>query len=150
MNFIKIANRKGDKIYYYYDLGGRGKGQRPATGIFTYTKPKNQIEKNHNKEALLILETKKSQMTIESQAVGSVYIPKHKFKDNFLDYYREYVKLNKRERNRHLESSLTQFRKFMNKEFVSPTEINENLCKRFRQSFGPIQRGYSNELLLPF
>ena len=57
MNFIKIPNRKKDKIYYYYDLGGRGKGQRPATGIFTYVKPKDRIQRNHNKEAISILET---------------------------------------------------------------------------------------------
>jgi hypothetical protein len=86
MNFIKIPNRKGDKIYYYYNLG-RGKGQRPATGVFVYSSPKNQIQKNHNKEALAILETKKSQMIIESQAIGTPFIPQHKFKANFLDYY---------------------------------------------------------------
>jgi hypothetical protein len=33
-----------------------------ATGIFTYAKPVNQIEKNNNKEALLIVETKRDQM----------------------------------------------------------------------------------------
>ena len=58
MNFIQIPNRKGDKIFCYYDLG-REKGQRPATGIFTYVKPKDQIQKNHNKEALSIRSMKK-------------------------------------------------------------------------------------------
>lgn len=41
MNFWEKLNKKGDKIYYHYDLG-RGKGQRPSTGIFTYVKPKTQ------------------------------------------------------------------------------------------------------------
>ncbi len=58
MNLLEAPNRKGDKIYYYYDFG-RGKGQRPTTGIFTYTKPKDQIQRNHNKEALALLEVKK-------------------------------------------------------------------------------------------
>jgi len=133
MNFLKIPNKKGDKIYYYYDYGGRGPGQRPSTGIFTYANPKTQLQKNHNKEAALILDTKKSQLTIEAQATGSVYIPKHKFKANFLDYYSEYVDLNKKDGNRHLSSSLKQFRKFVNKKFISPVEITENFCKRFRQ-----------------
>lgn len=109
MNFIKMRNRKNDKIYYYYNLG-RGKGQRPSTGIFTYVKPKDQIEKNHNKEVLSILKTKDSQKIIESQAVGTPYIPKHKFKENFLDYYSEYITLNKKKGNRHLENSFTQFK----------------------------------------
>jgi hypothetical protein len=58
MNFIGVKNRKGDKIYYYYDLG-RGKGQRPAMGIFTYVNPKTQIERNHNKETKELLEVKR-------------------------------------------------------------------------------------------
>ncbi|WP_165813813.1 site-specific integrase [Terrimonas sp.] len=133
MNFIQIPNRKKDKIFYYYDLGGRGKGQRPATGIFTYIKPKDQIQKNHNKEARLILETKKSQFIIESQAVGTPYMPQHKFRDNFLDYFAEYVKLNRKNDNRHLSCCFTKFKCFVGKSFISPIEITENFCKRFRQ-----------------
>jgi integrase len=132
MNILGFANRKGDKTYFYYDLG-RGKGQRPATGIFIYTHPKDQIQKNHNKEALKLLEVKKSQATIEQQAIGSAFIPAHKFKANFLEYYEEYVKLNTRKGNRHLINSLAQFKLFIKKDFISPIEITENFCKRFRQ-----------------
>lgn len=132
MNFIKIPNRKGDKIYYYYDLG-RGKGQRPATGVFVYAAPKNQIQKNHNKEAIAILETKKSQLIIESQAIGTPFIPQHKFKANFLDYYDDYVQNHKSEDNRHLPCSFEKFKLFIGKDFISPTEITEDFCKRFRK-----------------
>jgi integrase len=132
MNILKRTSKKGDKITFYYDYG-RGAGQRPSTGIFIYTNPKNQIEKNHNKQALVLLETKKSQLTIEQQAVGSAYIPTHKFKANFLEYYEEYVTLNRRKGNRHLANSLTQFKLFINRDFISPVDITENFCKRFRQ-----------------
>ncbi len=131
MNIIERLNSKGDIIKFYYDFG-RGKGQRPPTGIFIYAKPKDQIQKNHNKESLRLLELKKSQKTIEAQSIGTPYIPPHKFKANFLDYYAEYVKLNQRNGNRHLTNSLNQFKRFINKDFISPTDITENLCKRFR------------------
>jgi hypothetical protein len=36
---------------------GREPGQRTATGIFTYTRPLDALQKNHNKESLAILET---------------------------------------------------------------------------------------------
>lgn len=132
MNILRRPNRKGDKIMFYYDLG-RGPGQRPSTGIFIYTKPKNQIQKNHNKEALALLETKKSQLIIEKQAIGSAFIPSHKFKNNFIEYYEEYAKLNKRKANRHLSNSLKQFKLFVNSDFIAPVDITENFCKRFRQ-----------------
>src|SRR5215203_3339920 len=119
MNIINRLNKKGDRITFYYDYG-RGPGQRPSTGIFIYTKPKDQIQKNHNKQSLALLETKKSQLTIEQQAIGSAYIPAHKFKANFLEYYEEYVKLNIRKGNRHLSNSLTQFKLFIDKDFISP------------------------------
>ena len=79
MNFIQRPSKNGDKITFYYDYG-RAPGQRPSTGVFIYAKPNNQIQKNHNKEALKLLETKKSQVIIEQQAIGSSYIPSHKFK----------------------------------------------------------------------
>jgi hypothetical protein len=132
MNIIKRPNKKGDRITFYYDFG-RDPGQRPSTGIFIYSKPKDQIQKNHNKEALALLETKKSQVIIEKQAIGSRYIPTHKFKANFLEYYEEYVEQHKRKGNRHLINSLKQFKLFVKNDFISPIDISENFCKRFRQ-----------------
>jgi hypothetical protein len=123
MNILERPNKKGDKIYFLYDYG-RGPGQRPSTGIFIYTNPKDQIQKNHNKEALK-LEVKKSQATIDQQAIGSAFIPGHKFKANFLEYYEEYVKLNTRKGNRHLVNSLAQFKLFIKKDFIAPIDITE-------------------------
>lgn len=54
MTIVKRLNSKGDKAYFYIDHG-RDAGKRPSTGIFIYTRPKNQIEKNHNKEALTLI-----------------------------------------------------------------------------------------------
>ncbi len=132
MNILKRENRTGDKIMFYYDFG-RGAGQRPSTGIFIYKKPKDQIQRNHNKEALALLETKKSQAIIERQAIGSAFIPSHKFKTNFVEYYEEYVNHNTRRGNRHLSNSLNQFKLFINSDFIAPIDITENFCKRFRQ-----------------
>jgi integrase len=124
--------RNGQKIFYTFEWG-KEVGQRQATGIFTYAKPKDQLQRNHNKEALAILETKKSELTLERQAIGSRHIPTHKFKTNFLEYYEEFVKNNRRAGNRHLEGSLVHFRAFLKKGFLSPVDVTENLCTRFRQ-----------------
>jgi len=132
MNFLQRPSKNGDKITFYYDYG-RGPGQRPSTGIFIYTKPKDQIQKNHNKQALALLETKKSQLTIEQQAIGSAFIPAHKFKTNFVDYYQDFVDKNSRKGNRHLANSFTQFKLFIKSDFIAPIDITENFCKRFRQ-----------------
>ncbi len=132
MNFISRLTRDGSKKLYYYDFG-RKAGQRPATGIFTFTEPKNSIEKAHNKEALALLKIKQSQLIIEQQSTGTGYIPSHKFKANFLDYYEEYVRKNKRPGNRHMEGSLRHLKTFLNADYLNTVEVTENFCKRFRQ-----------------
>ena len=132
MNILKIPNKKGDKIKFYYDFG-RGKGQRPTTGIFIFTNPMNQAEFNHNREALRLLDVKKSQATIEQQSIGTPFIPKHKFKANFLEFYEEYVKIHRSYENRHLLCSLTKFKLFIGKDFIPPVEITEDFCRRFRK-----------------
>jgi hypothetical protein len=67
MNIVKRENQKGDKAYFSME-NGRGRGSSMATGIFIYTRPKNQVEKNHNKEARILVETKKSEMHPEGGA----------------------------------------------------------------------------------
>ena len=93
INITQRLSRNKQKVYYSLDWGRSG-GQRMSTGVFTYLKPKDQIQRNHNKEALIILESKRSQMVLDRQAINSGYIPQHKIKNNFLDYYADFVKLN--------------------------------------------------------
>ncbi|MCH5687918.1 site-specific integrase [Niabella sp. W65] len=50
-----------------------------------------------------------------------------------MEYYEQYVKDNTRKGNRHLANSFTQFKLFIGNDFISPTAITENFCKRFRQ-----------------
>lgn len=78
------------------------------------------MEKNHNKEALTILEMKKSQLILDRQAIGSGYIPVHRYKENFLDFFKEYVDNNVRKGKRHLQGSFNHFITFIKKKQLSP------------------------------
>ena len=64
VSIMPRPNRDGSKIYYILNWGKEA-GQRQATGIYTYTKPKDQGQRNHNKEALTFLNTKRSQMVLD-------------------------------------------------------------------------------------
>ena len=121
----------GKKTYYRFKWGNRS-SDKISAGIYTYTKPKNQVEKSHNKEALAILEIKRSQMIIDRQAIGTGYIPAHRYKNNFLDYYENFVKKNARDGKRHLATSLKHFKTFITKKSISPIKITKELCIRFR------------------
>jgi len=131
MNIAERPNRSNTKVYYYEEWG-RGKGDRASLNIFTYIHPKNQLEKKHNEETLKTLAIKKSESILDQQAIGSGYIPSHRFKENFLDYYKEYVKKHSRKGSRHLKCSLDQFQLFLKKDFLPPIEMTEELSTQFR------------------
>ncbi|WP_157097956.1 phage integrase SAM-like domain-containing protein [Niabella ginsenosidivorans] len=42
------------------------------------------------------------------------------------------VNNHKKKNNRHLPTSFKHFKTFLGKDYISPTEITEDLCKRFR------------------
>jgi len=131
---INITQRKssdGAKVWYQLEWG-KGAGQRIASGIFTYAKPRNAVEKNHNKEALLMLEAKKSRLILEKQSVSSGYLPAHKIKANFLDFYAEFIQNNRRHSSRHLMSSYNHFKCFLGSNYISAVNVTENLCENFR------------------
>jgi len=101
MNIVERKNSKGDKAYFTIEYG-REAGKRMATGNFIYTRPKDQIQKNHNAEARRLVDIKKSELLLEQQAIGTEFVPAHKYKPNFIDYYEEFVKDNQRRGKRHL------------------------------------------------
>ncbi|HZK63257.1 MAG TPA: hypothetical protein VFC34_03875, partial [Puia sp.] len=74
--FKRISQNK--KIYYYSFEWGKEKGERIATGVFTYKRPTNDIQRHHNSEALAILEAKRSQLILNHQASNSGYFLQHK------------------------------------------------------------------------
>jgi hypothetical protein len=108
---ITITKRvsKNKKLHYYSFEWGKEKGERIATGIFTYKRPANVIQRHHNNEALSILEAKRSQLILNLQATNSGYFLQHKLKSNFFDYYEAFVKSNRKYANRHLENSPKAF-----------------------------------------
>jgi integrase len=134
ITIIKKPSRgKGEKKVFYTLSWGRGAGEREATGIYTFVKPKDQTQRNHNLQALAVLERKQSQMVLDQQSVSVGSVPPHRFKANFLEYYAEFVENNKQGGNRHLEGSFSHFKAFLKRNFLSSHEVTENLCERFRK-----------------
>ncbi len=147
INIIKRVSSDKHKVYYTLSWG-RTSGQRQSTGIYTYVKPADQLQRNHNKEALLILETKRSQMVIDMLAVNTGFIPHHKIKQNFLDFYDEFAKANSRTGNRSLACSLSAFKDFLKKDTISAIDISENCARDFAIIYWIISRAKHPPIIL--
>jgi integrase len=112
----KHLNQKGDKYYYHLD-NGRSAGQRKSTGIFTYVQPIFPEQIEHNKQAVKQLK----QFTAKQPTT------------DFLAYYRDYIQLNRRANNRHLEGCYNQLELFCNYMKLPFSLVTQNFCKRFRR-----------------
>jgi hypothetical protein len=114
ITIIKKPSRgKGERKVFYSLSWGRGAGEREATGIYTFVKPKDQTQRNHNLQALTVLEKKQSHMVLDQQSVSVGSVPPHRFKANFLEYHAEFVNNNKQANNRHIEGSFSHFKAFL-------------------------------------
>ncbi|MBC7488137.1 MAG: phage integrase SAM-like domain-containing protein [Cytophagaceae bacterium] len=64
--------------------------------------------------------------------MNSGYSLQRKIKANLVDYYYEFIRLNRKVGNRHLETSLDAFKNFIKNDCISLSDITENLCEGFR------------------
>jgi integrase len=124
--------RNGKKIYYTLSWGKKP-GQRLATGIFTYTNPINRVQKEYNKEAFCQVEIRKAKLLLEWQSLGSNILARQKYTPNFIEFYADYVAQNAQQGNRHLAGSFRHFCTFIRATYVSPSDITEDLAKRFQK-----------------
>lgn len=136
---VKITaskSRDGKKIWYGLEWG-RGPGQRQRTGIYTWAKAWTPEERKFNQEQLRLLKALQANTLLKLGAQKIGIAPRTIQKNNFFEYYEEYVRFNQRPGNRHLSNSLIHFKEFVKKEYqkekLKPSEIDEKMCLRFRE-----------------
>lgn len=125
------TSRDKSKTWYYLEWG-KAAGQRRATGIFTYSKPSDRIQRDFNRQQLQILASAQAELTLKMNAQQSgpvIMRSKHK---NFFDYCDEYAANNKVEGNRHLENCVAQWKKFHQAPVLLAGDITEEYCLSFR------------------
>ena len=133
MSVIITKRLSGDKQkYWYYIAWGKLSGERLSTKMFTYVEPLSQIQRNHNKETLAILENKKSKLTLKVQSRGTSYVPTHRMRGNFLEFYKVYLSQNAKPGNRHLLNSYLSFQKFIGRKEILLSELTPHLCEKYR------------------
>ncbi|MDH6343764.1 integrase [Parabacteroides sp. PFB2-12] len=101
--------------------------RRESLGIYLYKKPKNEREKEFNKEARAHAEAIRDKYSLALFCEDSDIYDKSKLKADFLSYFYSVAK----EKGDKWTSVYFYFDRFMNSK-CSFGEIDENLCERFR------------------
>jgi len=93
---LSLGNAKKGKsrkisLYLVYDYGKEHKRQYEFLKLHLYEKPKNNIEKEHNKETLQLAEAIKAKKTLEAQSTAHGFVSNVKSKIGFLSYFKMLV-----------------------------------------------------------
>lgn len=118
-------------LYLDYYLEGERKYEFLRQYIFT--KPKDDLEKQHNKEAKKLAESIRSKREIEMNQAEHGFAPKTAKNINFLTYYDRFVETYPKKDKRLAHASLQYFKTFIGKQELKPADLTEQLCIDFKE-----------------
>lgn len=91
---ISAENEKKGKcrkssLYLVYHHGTDKKREYEYLKLYVYEKPKTNLEKEHNKETMLLAETIRAQKVLDAQATSHGYVSSVRAKVGFLAYFKK-------------------------------------------------------------
>lgn len=122
---VKVStktSRDESKVWYYLETG-KGKGERWATKEFTYAKPKDLEQKEHNRLSKSRVENLRATMVLKERKFEKV---------DFIKFYQSFVLDNARPSSRHLKGSLDHFTAYISAAKINPGNVDEDVCLQFR------------------
>ena len=87
----KMGRVKKTTLFLVFHFGSGKKREYENLNLFIYEKPKNQLEKDHNKETLQLAETIKAKRILDAQATTHGFVSSVKSKTCFLLYFKQMV-----------------------------------------------------------
>jgi len=83
----KKGKSRKNSLYLVYHYGSGQKRQYEHLKLYLYDKPKNVIEKDHNKETLQLAEAIKAKRVLDSQSSSHGFVSNVKTKIGFLAFF---------------------------------------------------------------
>jgi integrase len=96
--------------------------------IFIYSRPRTELEKEHNKETLSLGEHVRAQRQLDIQNRRFDFLSESKLKSNFIDFFED--EAGKRPGSANWEMSVKYFKEFVGNDFPF-THLNETFCEEY-------------------
>ncbi len=137
-------------LYFMYHFGPNQKREYEFLDLFLFDKPKNQIEKDHNKQTLQLAETLKAKKIIEAQTTAHGFISKVKSKICFVSYFKTLV--NKRDSTGNYGNWLSAYRhlvKYTEGKSIPLETVDDRFLEGFKEYLllGSTKRGSATNKL---
>lgn len=121
-------------LEYYPPLFDPAKGKKTAyenLKLFIYADPKDTLQKQHNKETLLLAEQIKAKRQLDLQSQLHGFTPDHKRKQLFLPYFRKLADRQRGMSRHNWDSSVRYFELFAGTD-IRFADIDLSLCEDFK------------------
>lgn len=96
--------------------------------LYTYKKPKNSLEREHNSETMSLAENVRAQRQLDIQNMRFDFLSEGRFKSNFIDFLQK--EADKRPGSANWIMTIEYFKAFAG-EFISFMQMNETVCEEF-------------------
>ena len=95
---LKTKALKNNRLSYYlqYDDPGTGKRHKEYLRLYLIEKPRNEFDRNHNKETKVLAQKVHSQRLLQFQEGRFGFRSKEKFKISFLAYFESMIERKKK------------------------------------------------------
>ncbi len=132
----KKGKKQMSSLYLSYSLKPGDKIRYEWLNLHIYETPKTNIEKDHNKETMILAESIRAKRIMDFQTTNHGFISSTKSKMSFLDYFKSIVDRKYNESLGNHGNWLTTYRHlqtFFNGNDYSLEQIDENILEQFKE-----------------
>jgi len=127
----KTISNGRQSLYLDYYLDGERKYEFLKQYIFR--RPKDNLEKQHNKDAIRLADSIRSKREIQVNQTEHGFLPLIPKNLNFLTYYERFVESYPKKDIRLAYASLKYFKAFIGKNELKPADLTEQLCIDYKE-----------------
>ena len=121
------------KLSLYLDNWDGEQRQYEFLKLYLYPRPKDPLEKEHNRETLKTAENIRAKRELLAASDENGITPAFKKKVNFFEYFEEYIKGYTKKDVRMFGYSLKYLRQYAQTDYLSTKAVTENFCRGFRE-----------------
>ncbi len=123
-------------LYFCYNYGPNTKREYEWLSLYLYEKPKNQLQKDHNKETLHLAESIRAKRILEAQSSRFGFRSSAMSKTSFLDYFKKLANIRREDSNSNYEKWMAVHKilvRFSGGRDITIDALNEDFLERLKE-----------------
>ncbi len=117
----------------YLDHYGEEGRRKEFLKLYLFKRPKDELEKQHNKETLKLAESICSKRELQANSADHGFADPIAKKVNFIEYFEKFTESYPKKDKRIVVACLSKFKAFAGRAYMRHTEVTEQYCLNFKE-----------------